>query len=30
MDLSAFGESLLDPSIDIEDYFDWYHGTKEP
>jgi NAD(P)H-nitrite reductase large subunit len=22
MDLSAFGESLLDPSIDIEDYFD--------
>ena len=22
MDLSRFGESLLDPNIDIEDYFD--------
>ena len=22
MDLSRFGESLLDPGIDIEDYFD--------
>ena len=22
MDLSRFGESLLDPDIDIEDYFD--------
>ena len=23
MDLSAFGVDLLDPNIDIEDYFDW-------
>ena len=23
MDLSRFGEQLLDPNIDIEDYFDW-------
>ena len=23
LDLSRFGESLLDPNIDIEDYFDW-------
>ena len=22
MDLSRYGESLLDPNIDIEDYFD--------
>ena len=22
LDLSRFGESLLDPSVDIEDYFD--------
>ena len=22
MDLSTFGESLLDPNVDIEDYFD--------
>ena len=24
LDLSRFGESLLDPSVDIEDYFDWF------
>lgn len=23
MDLSAYGEDLLNPDIDIEDYFDW-------
>ena len=23
MDLSRYGENLLDPNIDIEDYFDW-------
>ena len=23
MDLSIYGEDLLDPNIDIEDYFDW-------
>jgi hypothetical protein len=23
LDLSAYGEDLLNPDIDIEDYFDW-------
>ena len=23
LDLSQYGEDLLDPNIDIEDYFDW-------
>jgi hypothetical protein len=32
MDLSSYGEDLLDPNIDIEDYFDWnwnlFRNTK--
>lgn len=28
MDLSSYGEDLLDPSIDIEDYFDWSQKNR--
>ena len=28
MDLSVYGEDLLNPDIDIEDYFDWNNKNK--
>lgn len=27
MDLSSYGEELLNPDIDIEDYFDWNNAA---